>query len=113
MNVGGGYFGKHTACASESAIKTLLKLKDKEEIIARLQAVRPNSPRRWGGMAARQHSGENFGQGQLDTVHCVGDLAAYSQSLLLDASIMVEDQHLQGVADVVVALGHYPEADKC
>jgi hypothetical protein len=35
-------------------MKTLLKPKDKEETIARIQAVRPNSPRRWGKMSAQQ-----------------------------------------------------------
>jgi hypothetical protein len=35
-------------------MKTLLNAKDKEEIIARLQAVRPNSLRRWGRMSAHQ-----------------------------------------------------------
>ena len=33
-------------------MKTLLKPKDKEEIIARLQAVRPTSSRLWGKMGA-------------------------------------------------------------
>ena len=35
-------------------MKTLLNLKDKEEIAARLQAVGPSSPRRWGQMSAPQ-----------------------------------------------------------
>jgi len=63
------------------------------------------------GVSARllQHSGENLGQGQLDAANRVHDLAAYSQRPLLDRSSVVEDQHLQGIADVVVALGHYPE----
>jgi hypothetical protein len=35
-------------------MKTLLNLKDKEEIIARLHLVRPTSPRLWGKMSAHQ-----------------------------------------------------------
>ncbi len=35
-------------------MKTLLNSKDKEEIIARLQAVRPTSPRLWGKMSSHQ-----------------------------------------------------------
>jgi hypothetical protein len=37
-----------------SDMKTLLSPEDKEEIITRLQAVRPNSQRRWGKMSAHQ-----------------------------------------------------------
>jgi hypothetical protein len=35
-------------------MKTLLNRRDKEEIIARVQAVRPTSPRRWERMSAHQ-----------------------------------------------------------
>ncbi len=35
-------------------MKNLLSPRDKEEIIARLQAVRPTSPRLWGKMSAQQ-----------------------------------------------------------
>src|SRR5260370_20949438 len=35
-------------------METLLSPKDKEEIIARLEALRPTSPRRWGKMSAHQ-----------------------------------------------------------
>ena len=35
-------------------VKTLLNPKDKDEIIARLQAVCPHSPRLWGKMSAHQ-----------------------------------------------------------
>jgi hypothetical protein len=35
-------------------MKTLVSPKDKGEIIARLQSVRPTSPRRWGRMSAHQ-----------------------------------------------------------
>jgi len=44
-------------------MKTLLKPKDKEEILARLQTVRPTSPRLWGEMSAHQmvcHLGDGF-----------------------------------------------------
>jgi len=37
-----------------SGMKTLLNPKDREEIITRLQAVRPTSPRLWGKMSAHQ-----------------------------------------------------------
>jgi Protein of unknown function (DUF1569) len=37
-----------------SGMKTLLNPKDREEIITRLQAVRPTSQGRWGGMSAHQ-----------------------------------------------------------
>jgi hypothetical protein len=44
-------------------LKTFLKARDKEEIIARLNSVRPDSLRRWGKMSAHQmicHLGDGF-----------------------------------------------------
>lgn len=50
-------------CIIVRDMKTLLKPKDKEEIITRLQTVRSNSQRLWGEMSAHQmvcHLGDGF-----------------------------------------------------
>jgi hypothetical protein len=58
-------------------VKTLAREKDTDEVVVRLRALRPDSPRRWGRMSAHQavcHMIDAFrmGMGETSVTHATG-----------------------------------------